>query len=273
MKIFEWIQEASEKLHEVAGESSRLEAQIILAFALGKSRSWILTHAHHTIDPISINKILSRRLQHEPLPYILGEKEFYGKMFHVNRSVLIPRQETEILVETILQTHKHQKDISLLDLCTGSGCISISIKLNQPYWNISGSDISIEALDTAKKNAAFHNTDIQFIHSNMFNHLPKQQYDIIVSNPPYICKTEVLDKQVSAFEPHTALYANNNGLEMYQIISNEAKFYLKPHGLLYLEIGYKQSERIIHEFQSKNWECLNIIKDLSGHQRVLVFKT
>lgn len=212
-----------------------------------------------------------------PVQYIIGYSYFYDQKFIVNPMVLIPRFETEILVEKILQYYDKldaNQNIRILDIGTGSGCIAITLKKYLKNCDVEAVDISEEALVVAKQNALIHHANISFIHSDLFSHLVKdKKYDIIVSNPPYISYDEKISKLVYDNEPHLALFANNNGMYFYERILKEAQGYINKNGLIAFEIGYKQKpliEPLINEyFPSSEYE---FYKDFNKHFRVVLIK-
>lgn len=213
-----------------------------------------------------------RELKAHRLPqYITGKAYFRDLTLAVDERVLIPRPETEELVDLIL-SENGEAPISLLDIGTGSGVIAISLKKERPKWCITASDISPQAIDLARENAAFHTVDIQFIQSDVFSQIP-DTFDVIVSNPPYISyrdKDEV-GQNVLASEPHLALFANENGFAIYRKIIEQAREHLTPKGKLYFEIGYKQGEGLLHlltqYFPEKRYR---VIKDSFGKDRMVV---
>lgn len=183
----------------------------------------------------------------EPVQYIVGDVDFYGNIIKVNKSVLIPRRETEELVEkTLMYIKKHFKNqnLNILDIGTGSGCIPITIKKHLPDTSLTGLDISKEALLVAKDNAKCNEVDIKFIESNIFSNI-NDKYDIIISNPPYIREDEEIMDIVKNNEPHLALYAPNNGLYFYDKIIKESSNYLNKKFIIAFEIGQEQAEDII----------------------------
>lgn len=183
----------------------------------------------------------------EPVQYIVGDVDFYGNIIKVNKSVLIPRRETEELVEkTLMYIKKHFKNqnLNILDIGTGSGCIPITIKKHLPDSSLTGLDISKEALLVAKDNAKCNEVDIKFIESNIFSNI-NDKYDIIISNPPYIREDEEIMDIVKNNEPHLALYAPNNGLYFYDKIIKESSNYLNKKFIIAFEIGQEQAEDII----------------------------
>lgn len=239
---------------------------------------------------------IRRRMRREPLQYILGTQEFMGLELYVNRHTLIPRQDTETLVETVLGAHK-RKDIALLDMCTGSGCIAISLAVHGGYTYIEAADLSKEALKAAVKNAekllegrkVISEEDggtengraadrdgtemIRFRHSDMFSAFDPEedQYDVIVSNPPYIPSSviEELEPEVRDFEPRSALDGTADGLFFYEKLAGECGKFLKENGAVYFEIGHDQGEAVETLLKTHGFRDTKIIKDLAGKDRVV----
>lgn len=208
---------------------------------------------HPKDNIISKEEVIKRLEKGEPIQYILGEVNFYGYPIKVSRHVLIPRFETELLVEkTLNKINKYFKNenIDILDMGTGSGCIAISLKHNLPSSNIFALDISKEALSIAKKNALDNKTNITFIESDMTTYKDKL-YDVIISNPPYISYEEPIMELVKNNEPHLALYAKDNGLYFYKKIIDNIKYITKDKYLICFEIGYNQSTAIVDYAKSK----------------------
>jgi len=227
-----------------------------------------------------ICRILKRRINGEPLQYILGCAEFMGLEFKVDKRVLIPRPETEVLVGAVLDRLKSESGLSgrpkILDLGTGSGCIAISIAYLLPEANVWAADISLSALQLAKKNAIWHKLKIKFLRSDIFSAFKKgrDQFDLIISNPPYVSKGELrgLAREIS-FEPRLALEAGVDGLEYYRRIISQTSDYLKDSGFLILEMGSGQRgaiESLIKK--SKNFEAIEVIKDYNNIERVIVVR-
>lgn len=208
-----------------------------------------------------------------PMQYLTNSKEFMGMNFFVNENVLVPRSDTEILVEKVINIAKEFNKKEILELCTGSGAISVSLKKYLEKANITATDISIEALNVAKKNAKqlLEKDEIKFIQSDMFEKI-QEKYDIIVSNPPYI-KTEVIKEYNLKYEPRLALDGGQDGLEFYKIIIEEGYKYLKENGIIALEIGYDQREEVEKiAIQSGFFKNIVCIKDLNGNDRVMIIK-
>lgn len=212
---------------------------------------------------------IEKRKKHIPLQYIINKQNFYGLDLYVNESVLIPRYDTENIVDCIVKDFEGSKDISVLDLCTGSGCIAISLK-KHGFEKVFALDISDKALEVAKHNAYIHNADITFIKSDLYKELPNDiRFDLIVSNPPYIRTGEIekLDDEVKDFEPKLALDGGKDGLDFYKKILNLSKDFINKNGSLYFEIGYDQAKDVVDIAKKEGYYNIKIIKDLSGKDR------
>lgn len=227
---------------------------------------------HSKDNIISKEEVIKRLEKGEPIQYILGEVNFYGYPIKVSRHVLIPRFETELLVEkTLNKINKYFKNenIDILDMGTGSGCIAISLKHNLPSSNIFALDISKEALSIAKKNALDNKTNITFIESDMTTYKDKL-YDVIISNPPYISYEEPIMELVKNNEPHLALYAKDNGLYFYKKIIDNIKYITKDKYLICFEIGYNESTAIVDYAKSKLTNInIYVEKDYSLKERFI----
>ena len=218
----------------------------------------------------NIEEALERLKNGEPVQYIVGDVDFYGNIIKVDKRVLIPRFETEGLVEIALK-YLTNNNLDIVDLGTGSGCIPITLKKKLPNINIDAVDISLDALDVAKENAILNNVDINFIHGDMLKPLNKK-YDCIISNPPYIAYDEEVMDIVKNNEPNNALYADNDGLYFYEEILKNCKNYLKEKYYIFFEIGYSQGERI-KEIALKYLDCnVEIKKDLQGFDRYIIIE-
>ncbi len=209
---------------------------------------------------------LRERQGRKPLQYIIGEQNFCGLDFYVNEHVLIPRLDTEVLVERIIEENT-EKDIHILDLCTGSGAIAVSLKKRGAYERVSASDISARALEIAEKNALRHKVDISLIQSDLFSGIAGR-YDMIVSNPPYIPRAEIekLAPEVRGYEPHLALDGGEEGLDFYRRIAEEAADFLQDGGKIYLEIGCEQAPAIRRIFS--RYREVAVYQDLAKKDRV-----
>lgn len=219
------------------------------------------------LDSDKLEEGVNKLNQGIPVQYIVGNVEFYGSIIEVNKKVLIPRFETEELVDRVIKKLKNKNDLDIVDLGTGSGCIAISLAKNLNS-NVDAVDISKEALEIAKKNAINNNVNINFYLGDMLNPLNKK-YDVIISNPPYIAYDEEIMDIVKNNEPHLALYADNEGLYYYEKILKNVKNYLKKNYLIAFEIGYKQAKKI--ELLANTYlTCkVTIEKDLSGKDRYI----
>ncbi|KRL65634.1 N5-glutamine S-adenosyl-L-methionine-dependent methyltransferase [Companilactobacillus versmoldensis DSM 14857 = KCTC 3814] len=218
------------------------------------------------------NQGIQLLLKDEPVQYILGEAYFLGEKFSVDDNVLIPRQETEEMVEKIIQDHS-ESSMSILDVGTGSGVIAISLALKFPDDEVVASDISSDALKVAAKNAQRLQTDnVHFFQSNLFSNDKLGKFDVIVSNPPYIAESEqnVMDQSVIKYEPDLALYGKNDGLDFYERFSKQVIEYLNPGGKLYMEFGYNQKNKIKQIFSNNMPDyAVEFYKDISGNYRYL----
>jgi len=207
--------------------------------------------------------------------YLLGKTRFYGLDLRVNKDVLVPRYETEVLVDEVLScinSGDHRSPLRILDLCTGSGAIAIAIGKTGgrlPPLHIVAADISKEALTVARANALLHGVDIEFIHSNMFENV-SGKFDTIVSNPPYVRTADIgVEDPQTLKEPRMALDGGTDGLDFYRIIAERAGEYLTSGGMLFLEIGYDQGDDVSELLRSHKWSNIEVIKDKGGRNRVV----
>lgn len=215
---------------------------------------------------------LQRLKQEEPVQYIVGFEWFYGRCFKVNHSTLIPRPETELLVEEVLK-YKYQIK-NLLDIGTGTGAIAITLKKECEHINVTASDISKEALVVARENSKNLNAKVTLLHSDLFKNIT-EKYDCIVSNPPYISRQEMnlMDASVVKYEPHLALFAENDGLAIYEQLAKQSQKYLTENGIICLEIGFNQGECVKNLFrQYFPNKTIEIIKDYANLDRIVVVK-
>lgn len=252
-------------------EGAAADAWYLMEDICGITRNFY--YLHHLDDmpedrQLAYFHAVGRRCGHIPLQYITGQQEFMGLAFSVTPDVLIPRQDTEVLVEEVLKYLKNGMDV--LDLCTGSGCIGISLKHYVPSAEIWASDISERALAVAEKNAVDNQADIHFIHSDIFEKIDKK-FDIIVSNPPYIPSADIagLMPEVRDHEPVTALDGSEDGLYFYHKITQNSSSYLKERGMLFYEIGYDQGKAVSEILKQNGFEEIVVIKDLAGLDRVV----
>lgn len=215
-----------------------------------------------------MDEYLQRLLKYEPVQYILGYAEFYGLKFKVSPAVLIPRPETEELVELIV-SEVEKGDVTILDIGTGSGCIPISLKSELPAANVSAIDISIDALSIAKENAKANKVEITFLEMDILREIPTGKYDVIVSNPPYIShdEKEKMNDNVLIYEPHLALFSDDP-LQFYKRIAEIAPQILNPSGKIYLEVSEFRAKDIQMLFADKGMSA-QITKDMSGKERIV----
>ena len=218
-----------------------------------------------------VENIFIKLASHIPAQYIIGHADFFGMQLKVDERVLIPRPETEELVELIL-TENPEKNLKVLDIGTGSGAIALALAKNRPDWSVTAADISQEALDLSLENAKAQNLNLSFIKSDCFSEI-SSKYDIIVSNPPYISRADEVEVGLNVLhsEPHLALFADEDGLAIYRRIGQDSKDYLNDGGKIYLEIGYKQGQSVPDLFR-KNFpeKRVRTLKDQFGQDRMVV---
>lgn len=222
-------------------------------------------------EEVFVKGIFQQLADHKPAQYIIGQADFYGMQLKVDERVLIPRPETEELVELILAENP-ETNLSVLDIGTGSGAIALALAKNRPDWSVTAADISQDALDVANENAKNQNLQIFLKKSDCFTEI-SEKYDIIVSNPPYISREDEseVDLNVLHSEPHLALFADEDGLAIYRRIAEDAKDYLKDGGKIYLEIGYKQGQSVPELFRKHLPEKrVRTLKDQFGQDRMVV---
>lgn len=269
-----------ECLKEAGVAEYSLDAWYLFEHAFGISRMQYFMCSSQKAEPEDaamheFEEGIARRATREPLQHILGTQEFMGLEFYVNKYTLIPRQDTETLVETVLGAHK-EKDVALLDMCTGSGCIAISLAKLGGYAHVEAADISEGALEVAEKNAGKILdgwNEIRFRHSDMFSAFDPEndKFDIIVSNPPYIPSDviEELEPEVRDFEPRSALDGTADGLFFYEKLAKECGMFLKKNGAVYFEIGHDQGEAVKNLLKAQGFTDTKVIKDLAGKDRVV----
>lgn len=264
-----------EKLIEYNIDEYTLKAKILLCDILKVKKEYLIINDLEEVDSFREQEFF-RKIDllciEEPIQYIIGKQEFMGLEFNVNKSVLIPQPDTEILVEKVIEIIKREnKEISVLDLCTGSGAIGISIKKLTDNTTVTASDISLRALRVARENAEKLEVDVNFIESDLFENI-NSKFDIIVSNPPYI-KSEIIEKLPEEVkkEPIIALDGGVDGLEFYKNIINNCENYLNEKGFLCLEIGYDQKEDLEKLIEATGkFENVEILRDFGGNYRVII---
>ena len=275
MKIEEALQTAIKELKNNKISAPIVKARMLLVNTLNVTKEYLVINSKEEVNEEAIKKFtegINKLIKGCPLQYITNHQEFMKLDFYVDESVLIPRADTEILVEEVISSCDNEKEYKILDLCTGSGAIGISLARYIQNSHVTCTDISIKALEIAKKNAKANNTEnIEFIESDMFENI-KESFDIIVSNPPYIVKDVIatLDKEVQN-EPYIALDGGEDGLDFYKTIANNAYVYLQKGGKLFLEIGYDQKEQVMKLLEtSKKYKDIYSKKDLYNNDRIVV---
>tara|TARA_B100000963_G_scaffold63401_1_gene51403 strand:- start:400 stop:1239 length:840 start_codon:yes stop_codon:yes gene_type:complete len=275
MKVFEIIKIGSDLLREKKISTHILDSEILLSKTLNKSREEILINLDQNINEKKITifqKYIKRRSKNEPIAYILEEKEFWSKKFSLNKNTLIPRPETELLVEKLIKIYKGKK-ISILDIGTGSGCIIISLLSGLNLSKGTGIDISKNAVLLAKKNASKYGllNKIKFWNKS-FENLFNKKYDLIVSNPPYIESKEIknLSEDIKRFEPRMALDGGNDGLDLIKKVIYKSLKILKINGLLALEIGNGQIKKVSKILTGNRFRIKHVIKDYKNNVRCVI---
>lgn len=252
-------------------EEAALEAQLLLQHVSNVNRAWLIAHEEDILDEKLngfLQALILRRLNGEPMAYILGAQEFYGLNLKVTPDTLIPRPDTETLVEAALNKVSEHASSDVLDLGTGSGAIALAIAAHRPHANVTAVDFSKAALKVAEHNAENLSIDnVEFLHSDWFSALDYQRFDVIVSNPPYI-ETDDIYLKALTFEPITALVAGADGLDDIRKIVSDALVYLKPQGWLMLEHGYKQARHVQDLLAETGFVNIETVKDLGGNDRV-----
>ena len=300
MKLRDILEEGKSALAKSKIEDAEYDATEILLNLLDMDMARFLFECEDDLEKLydtssisnlisDFDELINARAKHYPLQYILGETYFMGLRFNVDRDVLIPRADTEILVEKVMSDNPN-KNISILDMCTGSGCIAVSLSALGNYKLVVGTDISDEALEIAAKNADEliqdndivdeMNKHIYFLKSDMFKNLNKlsdklglSTFDIITVNPPYIRTDDIkhLQEEVRNYEPILALDGDKDGLKYYKEIAKSAKEYLTDAGKIYLEIGYDQADDVKKIFENSGYTHIETVKDLGGNDRVIIF--
>ncbi len=272
---YQLFKKIRERLIEHFSEEADSLAFIIVEHFSGFNKTDIIADRTFGTDPqfeSHINSIIERLFNNEPIQYVLGIAYFYDRPFIVNKHTLIPRQETEELVYLILENTKTEKNLSVLDIGTGSGCIPITLKLEEPSHQLEAIDISKSALEIARENARRLGVTVEFKQLDVLtNRLPKN-YDIIISNPPYVLSSEksAMKDNVLDFEPHLALFVeNDNPLLFYKRITELATKCLKPKGRLYFEINEQFGEQVVELLKKNFFREVKLHQDLNGKDRIV----
>lgn len=274
--IAETLKRATEILERSGVAEPRREASSLLAFALQKDRTFLITHSDYGLsgdETKNFQAVLERRANREPFQYITGRQEFYGLDFTLTPDVLIPRPETEIIVENALEILKTRENSQFCEVGIGSGCISVSILHEDKNASAIGLDVSEKALAVAKKNAEIHRVSerLALKNSDVFAALSDEKFDLIVSNPPYISRRDIenLQAEVRDFEPRHALTDGADGLSIIEKIVMDAPKFLKSHGFLLMEIGFGQADSVEKLFDKKIWQAVEILPDLQTIPRTV----
>ncbi len=256
--------------------SYQIDSELLLSKVLNKKREYMFLNHTETLNNELLEKfkvLLNRRKKKEPLAYILNYKEFWKNSFYIDKNVLIPRPDTEILIEEILKLYNKDRNLSVLDIGTGSGCIIISLLKDRPRFNGTAIDISKKAINIAKYNAKMHQlTDrIKFYKTSVDNFF-KGKYDLIVSNPPYINKLSLkyLEKDILGYEPIQALDGGFEGFNVFNKIIKMSSILLKKGGKLVLEIGFDQKIEMLRKLKRKNFFLNKTVQDYSGNDRCII---
>lgn len=280
LTIAEALRNAAQRLRASGVDDAQLVAQSILAEALGCDRTHLIVNFQQPVPDKALyacERMLMRREAGEPLQYILGRQEFFGLEFEVTPDVLIPRPETELIIEEVVRLSASIPRPVIADIGTGSGCIAVTIARELPQAIVTASDISPAAIAIACRNAERHKLAdrIQFIVGDLLEPLPpEQQFDFIASNPPYVRAEEIegLQREVRDWEPRLALTDNADGLTFFRRLFSEAHSRLKPGGYLLCEMGYKQSEKVCALVDETLWETPQILSDLQGIPRTIALR-
>ena len=255
-----------------------LDAELLLAKVLQKNRQDLLQNLNQKINKnhlLKYSSLIYRRSSHEPIAYILNQKEFWSKFFYVTKDTLIPRPETELMVDRLIKKYKNKKNISILDMGTGSGCIILSLLGELNNSSGVGIDISHRALQIAKKNAIYHGIDakVKFLNIPLSEYFSKK-HDLIVSNPPYVSRREFqcLSEDIKKFEPRIALDGGNDGLDLIKKVIYKTKYILKLNGTLALEIGNKQFREVSKILINNNFKIEFRINDFGNNTRCIIAK-
>lgn len=275
------IKEQKEKIItelELLSDSPAFEANELIVFATDLDRSGILYKQNQELsegEQKIIKKCIAKRKKGIPLQYILGEWEFYSLPFKVGRGVLIPRADSELLVDLVLEEISCDGEISVLDLCSGSGALGIAVAKNCCNSSVTLVEKSRKAFRYLKENIILNNVKVKAVCADIFRWKPKTPADIVICNPPYITKDEMLSLQKEVKkEPVTALFGGRDGLKFYRLLCSKAKDFLKIGGKMFVEIGYRQADEVKALFEASGFEQVEVFKDLGGNDRVVsaVFK-
>lgn len=263
-----------QQLLVTSSDSAKLDVEILLSLVLKKARSYLFTWPEKKLSDeqlLEFIHLLSRRAEGEPIAYITGEKEFWSLSFTVSKATLIPRPDTETLVELVLDLYHNDESMTCLDLGTGTGAIALALASEKSTWNIDATDFNVEAVKLAQYNAQnFNLTHVNIYQSDWFEEIPKnKKFDIIVSNPPYIDEDDInLSQGDVRFEPKTALVATEQGLADIKHIADKARCFLHTGGKLFFEHGFEQGQAVRTILISLGYKNAQTKQDLNGHDRI-----
>ncbi len=263
---------ATERLAPLS-DTARLDAEVLLCHCLHKNRSFLRAWPEHRPSTDQINRfeaMVSQRQQGIPVAYLVGKREFWSREFEVDPAVLIPRPDTELLVELSLSLLPSGQPCKIIDLGTGSGILAITLAAERPLAEVVATDISLAALDIAQRNTQrLHVTNVRFLASHWFDAVSERDFDLVISNPPYIADDDPHLRQGDVrFEPQTALVSAENGLKDIRLIADQARRHLKIGGHLLIEHGYNQQAEVQDIFEQVNYRQVTAHKDLAGNPRV-----
>lgn len=274
--IREHLKIATEMLQSSGVSQPSREANSLLAFALEKDRTFLVAHSEYELngeEETRFQDFLARRARREPFQYITGRQEFYGLDFLVTEDVLIPRPETELIVENAIEILRSKEKAKICEVGIGSGCISTAILRNVETARAIGLDISEKALNIARKNSETHRVSerLKLEISDVFAALTNEKFDLIVSNPPYISSEDIenLQAEVRDYEPVAALTDGKDGFSIIEKITNESPKFLKENGFLLMEIGFNQAEEVGRMFSPEVWRAVEVLPDLQGIPRMV----
>jgi release factor glutamine methyltransferase len=267
-EVVRWM---TQRFTEEKLDSPRLDAELVCAHVLGCDRVGIylaMDRPLTTGERDTLRALVRRRLAREPVAYLIGRREFFGLSFRVTPDVLIPRPDTETLVEAALGLGPADVDWSVLDLGTGSGAIAVALAHARPAWRVTATDVSAKALELARENATRNGTPLELLEGGLFSPVAGRRFDLVASNPPYIPRGQVVQPELG-HEPSGALFADDDGLALLFSILDQAAAHLGDGGHLLLEFGQGQDGRLLERARLAGWSDIRLLADLSGTPRVL----
>lgn len=271
--VKEVLNDTKKRLKEQGIDTYSLDSSLLVSEVTGLTKIQLVTHDRDEVTEEQLDRLenlVEERLKNKPMQYILGYCEFMGLDFKVTENTLIPRGDTENIVEEVIATIENSGYNTVLDMCTGTGAIAISVA-HYTKAKVTASDISSKALEVARENAKILNADVNFIESDLFENI-KETFDVLVSNPPYI-ESEVIPtlmEQVKDYEPMLALDGGKDGLDFYRNIINQAKNYINQNGCIVFEIGYNQGGQVKSLLENAGFVNINVKQDLAGLDRLVI---